>query len=65
MGTAPAESGGLRQNGAKAAATNVPYYLGNTDESATLSGEGHCFIDTGDHNSAMSKGDFFALPNPA
>lgn len=52
------------KNGAKAAATNVLHYLGNTEDRATLSGEGHCFIDTGDHNSAMGKGDFFALPDP-
>lgn len=39
-------------------------YLGKTDDSATLSGRGHCFIDTGAHHFAKGSGDFFALPNP-
>ncbi|UGT92922.1 NAD(P)/FAD-dependent oxidoreductase [Mycobacterium ostraviense] len=40
------------KNGAAAAATNVLNYLGQTDDSATLSGRGHCFIDTGAHHFA-------------
>ncbi|MBY0389490.1 MAG: NAD(P)/FAD-dependent oxidoreductase [Mycobacterium pseudokansasii] len=52
------------KNGAAAAATNVLNYLGQTDDSATLSGRGYCYIDTGARHSAMGSGDFFALPDP-
>lgn len=53
------------KNGAKAAAANVLNYLGKTDRSRALSGEGYCYIDTGAHMSALGKGDFFTLPHPA
>ena len=53
------------KNGAKAAATNVLKYLGKIPHGQPLSGEGYCYIDTGKHNSAQGKGDFFTLPHPA
>lgn len=53
------------KNGAKAAAANVLHFLGITDVSAPLSGEGYCYIDTGAGASAQGKGDFFTLPHPA
>jgi sulfide:quinone oxidoreductase len=53
------------KNGAKSAAINVLHYLGKTDHAQPLSGEGYCYIDTGDHVSAQGKGDFFTLPHPA
>src|ERR1700744_4087304 len=52
------------KNGAKAAANNVLRYLGKTDRTGGLSGEGYCYIDTGAHASARGKGDFFTLPHP-
>ena len=52
------------KNGAKAAADNVLRYLGKTDRTCGLSGEGYCYIDTGAHTSARGKGDFFTLPHP-
>jgi sulfide:quinone oxidoreductase len=52
------------KNGAKAAADNVLRYLGKTDRTGGLSGEGYCYIDTGAHTSARGKGDFFTLPHP-
>ena len=53
------------KNGAAAAAHNVLQYLGKTDQTDPISGEGYCFIDTGSHISAQGKGDFFGLPHPA
>jgi sulfide:quinone oxidoreductase len=53
------------KNGAKAAAINALHYLGKTDAQSSLSGEGYCYLDTGGGASALGKGDFFALPNPA
>lgn len=53
------------KNGAAAAAENVLRYLGKTDHAKPLSGNGYCYIDTGSHNSAQGKGDFFGLPHPA
>lgn len=53
------------KNGAKAAAVNVLQFLGVTDASAELSGQGYCYIDIGGGASAQGKGDFFTLPHPA
>lgn len=53
------------RNGARAAAINVLQYLEQTRASASLSGEGYCYIDTGGGASAQGKGDFFTLPHPA
>jgi sulfide:quinone oxidoreductase len=53
------------KNGAKAAAANALHYLGKTDTNTVLSGEGYCYIDTGNGASALGKGDFFTLPHPA
>jgi sulfide:quinone oxidoreductase len=54
------------KNGAAAAAAgNVLRYLGKTDHTRPLSGQGYCYIDTGKHTSAQGTGDFFNLPHPA
>jgi sulfide:quinone oxidoreductase len=53
------------KNGAKAAARNALHYLKVTDTGAALSGEGYCYVDTGAGQSALGKGDFFTMPNPA
>lgn len=53
------------KNGAKAAARNALHYLSVTDTGAALSGEGYCYVDTGAGQSALGKGDFFTMPNPA
>lgn len=53
------------KNGAKAAALNALHHLGVTDTGAALSGEGYCYVDTGNGRSALGKGDFFTMPNPA
>jgi sulfide:quinone oxidoreductase len=53
------------KNGATAAAQHALRYLGKADHANPLSGQGYCYIDTGSHNSAQGKGDFFALPHPA
>ena len=52
------------KNGAKAATENVLRYLGKSDRTGALSGEGYCYIDAGAHTSARGKGDFFTLPHP-
>jgi sulfide:quinone oxidoreductase len=53
------------KNGAKAAATNALRYLGITDATKALSGEGYCYIDVGGGASAQGRGDFFTMPHPA
>ncbi|WP_100466340.1 NAD(P)/FAD-dependent oxidoreductase [Mycobacteroides abscessus] len=53
------------KNGGRAAAQNVLTYLGLATETSELSGLGYCYLDTGMHQSAQGKGDFFALPHPA
>jgi sulfide:quinone oxidoreductase len=53
------------KNGAKAAAVNALHYLGKTDTTTGLSGRGHCYIDTGNGQSALGQGDFFTTPHPA
>ena len=53
------------KNGAKAAAVNALHYLGKTDTTTGLSGQGHCYIDTGNGQSALGQGDFFTTPHPA
>jgi sulfide:quinone oxidoreductase len=52
------------KNGGKAVARDLLRHFGKTDEPGSLSGLGYCFIDTGGHESARGKGDFFALPHP-
>ena len=53
------------KNGAKTAATNALHFLGITDATRPMSGEGYCYIDVGGGNSAVGKGNFFTLPHPA
>jgi sulfide:quinone oxidoreductase len=53
------------KNGAKAAAVNVLHYLGMTQTTTPLSGEGYCYLDTGGHAAALGKGNFFTTPHPA
>ena len=53
------------KNGAKAAAVNALHYLGKTETATGLSGQGHCYIDTGNGQSALGQGDFFTMPHPA
>lgn len=53
------------KNGAKAAAANALRHLGKTDTNTALSGQGYCYVDTGNGESALGKGDFFAMPHPA
>lgn len=53
------------KNGAKAAAANALRHLGKTDTHTQLSGEGYCYIDTGNGESALGSGDFFTMPHPA
>ena len=53
------------KNGAKAAAANALNYLGITDATGALSGEGFCYVDVGGGVSAKGQGDFFTLPHPS
>jgi sulfide:quinone oxidoreductase len=53
------------KNGAKAAAVNALHYLGKTETATGLSGQGYCYIDTGNGESALGQGDFFTMPHPA
>ena len=53
------------KNGAKAAALNALHYLGLTDSNTALSGQGYCYVDTGEGYSALGQGDFFTMPHPA
>lgn len=53
------------KNGAKAAAANALRHLGKTDTATALSGQGYCYLDTGNGESALGKGDFFTMPHPA
>ena len=52
------------KNGGRTAARNVLRYFGKTEEQDRLSGLGHCYVDVGSHESALGRGDFFALPHP-
>jgi sulfide:quinone oxidoreductase len=64
-GRPPPKAAIFAKNGARAAAINALHYLGHTDASTALSGQGYCYVDTGGGQSALGAGDFFTLPHPA
>ena len=49
---------------AKVVATNIAFALTGKGRPTTFSGDGECFIETGDFKAGFGKGDFFAEPVP-